>query len=128
MEVQIKSQLTMSEDEYEDEDELILYTRIPSRPWSRFIKDKSNECQYLLLTKFIDMDIEKYKIEKYNNNDNNSLAFFTTIISRTKLNNKNSDISYISYIYYYTTNENVSIEFMYCKSAYAAYINRLIDF
>ena len=128
MEVQIKSQLTMSEDEYEDEDELILYTRIPSRPWSRFIKDKSNECQYLLLTKFIDMDIEKYKINKYNNNDNNSLAFFTTIISRTKLNNKNSDISYISYIYYYTTNENVSIEFMYCKSAYAAYINRLIDF
>ena len=125
MEVQIKSQLTMSEDEYEDEDELILYTRIPSRPWSRFIKDKSNECQYLLLTKFIDMDIEKYKIEKYNNNDNNSLAFFTTIISRTKLNNKNSDISYI---YYYTTNENISIEFMYCKSAYAAYINRLIDF
>ena len=128
MEVQIKSQLTKSEDEYEYEDELILYTRIPSRPWSRFIKDKSNECQYLLLTKFIDMDIEKYKIEKYNNNDINSLAFFTTIISRTKLNNKNSDISYISYIYYYTTNENISIEFMYCKSAYAAYINRLIDF
>ena len=79
------------------------------------------------------MNIDKYKLEQYynninNSNDSNDTLIITTTLTRKKLDSVNSP----DYIYYYTFNDTMNdastIEFMYCKSAYAAYINRIIDF